>query len=87
MEASVSLKSFCWPVLFSFCCHWFGCPPEMKHVAALLLLKLGGNDAPDAAAIKAVIEAAGGEADEAAITSLLGDLEGKVRQGHSHTRV
>jgi ribosomal protein L12E/L44/L45/RPP1/RPP2 len=52
----------------------------MKHVAALLLLKLGGKDAPDAAAIKAVIEAAGGEADEAAITSLLGDLEGKVRR-------
>lgn len=49
----------------------------MKHVAAALLLKLGGKSA-DAASIKAVVTAAGGEADEAAITSLLADIEGKV---------
>jgi tetrahydromethanopterin S-methyltransferase subunit G len=50
----------------------------MKHVAAYLLLALGGKEA-NAASIKAVITAAGGEADDDEITRLLAAMEGKVR--------
>ena len=36
----------------------------MKEVAAYVLCLLGGNKSPDAAAVKSVITAAGGEADD-----------------------
>jgi large subunit ribosomal protein LP2 len=49
----------------------------MKCVAAYALLVVGGNAAPSAADVIKVIVAAGGEADEAQIAALLGDLEGK----------
>lgn len=48
----------------------------MIEVAALLLCKLGGKDG-SAADIKAVLEAAGVDANEDAITKLTGDLDGK----------
>lgn len=49
----------------------------MRHLAAYLLLVLGGNASPNAEQVNAVIAAAGGEADEAKVTALLADLEGK----------
>jgi ribosomal protein L12E/L44/L45/RPP1/RPP2 len=49
----------------------------MRHLAAYLLLVLGGNATPSAEQVNAVITAAGGEADEAKVTALLADLEGK----------
>jgi len=49
----------------------------MKEIAAYALLVLGGNAAPDAAAIKAVIAATGAEAEEEKITQLLEDLKDK----------
>lgn len=49
----------------------------MKYLAAYLLLVQGGNAAPSAADIKAVVESVGAEVDEARINELLSSLEGK----------
>ncbi|KAL6851278.1 60S acidic ribosomal protein P2 [Amphichorda felina] len=49
----------------------------MKHLAAYLLLTLGGNTAPKAADIKAVLSAVGIEADDERLNSLISELEGK----------
>ena len=49
----------------------------MKHLAAYLLLGLGGNSSPSAEDIKEVLGAVGIEADEERLTSLLSELEGK----------
>ena len=49
----------------------------MRYLAAYVLLVLGGNATPSAEQVSAVITAAGGEADEAALATLIGDLEGK----------
>ena len=51
----------------------------MRHLAAYLLLRLGGNNAPDAAAVTAVLTSVGVEADAEAVAKLIADLEGKVR--------
>ena len=48
----------------------------MLEIAALVLCKLGGKDG-SADDIKAVLEAAGAEVDEDALTKLTGDMEGK----------
>ena len=48
----------------------------MQEIAAFLLCKLGGK-AGSADEIKAVIAAAGGEANEDAVSQLVGDIEGK----------
>lgn len=50
---------------------------NMKLIAAYALLVIGGKEAPTAEEVTAVVTAAGGEVDEAALASLLGDLEGK----------
>jgi len=49
----------------------------MKHLAAYLLLSLGGNTSPSAADIKAVLESVGIEADNERLEKLLSELEGK----------
>lgn len=49
----------------------------MKHLAAYLLLVLGGNVSPTAKDIKNVLEAVGIEADENQMKKLLGELKGK----------
>lgn len=49
----------------------------MKHLAAYLLLGLGGNASPSAADIKSVLESVGIEADEDRLSNLLSELEGK----------
>ena len=49
----------------------------MKHLAAYLLLKLGGNDSPSAADIKTALSTVGVEVDDANLSKLLADLEGK----------
>jgi ribosomal protein L12E/L44/L45/RPP1/RPP2 len=59
----------------------------MKHLAAYLLLGLGGNTSPSAKDIKAVLESVGIEADNERLTALLSELKGKdineVRIGSS----
>ena len=49
----------------------------MKHLAAYLLLQLGGNSSPSAKDIKAVLSAGGIEADEERLDKLIEELEGK----------
>ena len=49
----------------------------MKHLAAYLLLKLGGNDSPSASDIKTALSTVGVEVDDANLSKLLADLEGK----------
>ena len=50
---------------------------KMKHLAAYLLLGLGGNTSPSAADVKAVLESVGIEADESRLSTLISELEGK----------
>ena len=49
----------------------------MKHLAAYLLLKLGGNDSPSADDITTALSTVGVEVDSEALDRLLSDLEGK----------
>jgi len=49
----------------------------MKHIAAYALLVLGGNDAPDAAAVEKVLKEAGVKADSDKVTALVEALKGK----------
>lgn len=49
----------------------------MKHLAAYLLLGLGGNASPSAADVKSVLESVGIEADDERLNKLISELEGK----------
>ena len=49
----------------------------MKHLAAYLLLGLGGNASPSAADVKKVLESVGIEADDERLDTLISELEGK----------
>lgn len=49
----------------------------MKHLAAYLLLGLGGNASPSAADIKGLLESVGIEADDERLEKLLSELDGK----------
>ncbi|KXT02579.1 hypothetical protein AC578_10669 [Pseudocercospora eumusae] len=49
----------------------------MKHLAAYLLLGLGGNTSPSAEDIKGLLSAVGVEADQERLEKLLSELEGK----------
>ena len=49
----------------------------MKHLAAYLLLQLGGNTSPSASDIKEVLSSVGIEADGERLDKLISELEGK----------
>ena len=49
----------------------------MKHLAAYLLLGLGGNTSPSAKDIKGVLESVGVDADDERLEKLLSELDGK----------
>lgn len=49
----------------------------MKHLAAYLLLALGGNSSPSAADVKKVLESVGIEADSDRLDTLISELNGK----------
>ncbi|KAF2754284.1 ribosomal protein 60S [Pseudovirgaria hyperparasitica] len=49
----------------------------MKHLAAYLLLGIGGNTSPSAADVKAVLESVGIEADDERLDKLISELKGK----------
>ncbi|KAL1924764.1 ribosomal protein P2 [Calcarisporiella thermophila] len=49
----------------------------MRHLAAYLLLNLGGNANPTADDIKKILSTVGIEADEERLSKLLSELEGK----------
>ena len=50
----------------------------MQEAAAYILLVLGGNATPSADDVKNVITAAGAEANDDLIATLVGDMEGKT---------
>merc|ERR1712212_178839 len=50
---------------------------KMRYVAAYLLAQLGGNDAPDADAIKAILSSVGVDADEEKLSKVISELSGK----------
>ena len=52
----------------------------MKHLAAYLLLSLGGNTSPSSDDIKGVLSSVGIDADEERLDKLISDLEGKDLQ-------
>lgn len=49
----------------------------MRHIAAYLLLQLGGNANPSSADIKKVLSAVGIEADDERLGKLISELKGK----------
>ena len=49
----------------------------MRHVAAYLLLQIGGNASPSADDIRKVLDSVGIETDEDRLSKLLSELEGK----------
>jgi large subunit ribosomal protein LP2 len=49
----------------------------MKHLAAYLLLGLGGNSSPSAKDIKGLLDSVGIEADKDRLDKLLSELKGK----------
>lgn len=52
----------------------------MKHLAAYLLLSLGGNSSPSADDVKKVLESVGIEADDERLEKLISELDGKDLQ-------
>ncbi|KAI9819550.1 MAG: 60S acidic ribosomal protein P2 [Pycnora praestabilis] len=52
----------------------------MKHLAAYLLLGLGGNTSPSSEDIKSVLESVGIETDDERLEKLLSELKGKDLQ-------
>ena len=52
----------------------------MKHLAAYLLLGLGGNTEPSADDIKGVLSSVGIDADEERLDKLIDELKGKDLQ-------
>ena len=49
----------------------------MRHLAAYLLLQIGGNTSPSAEDIKKVLGAVGIEADDERLEKLIAELDGK----------
>ena len=49
----------------------------MKHIAAYLLLQLGGNESPSAADIKSLLDSVSISADDERLDKLISELEGK----------
>ena len=52
----------------------------MKHLAAYLLLTLGGNASPSAEDVKGVLASVGIDADEERLDTLIAELKGKDLQ-------
>lgn len=52
----------------------------MKHLAAYLLLALGGNSSPSEKDVKTVLESVGVEADDERLSKLISELKGKDLQ-------
>ncbi len=50
---------------------------KMKHLAAYLLLTIGGNSSPSAKDVKNVLESVGIEADDERLSTLISELKGK----------
>jgi len=51
---------------------------QMRYIAAYLLAALGGNAAPDAAAVKAILDSVGVSTDDASLDKVIAELKGKT---------
>lgn len=62
---------------------------KMKHLAAYLLLTIGGNASPSESDVKQVLESVGIEADDERLSTLISELKGKDIQEvcATHTRL
>eukprot|EP00127_Corallochytrium_limacisporum_P000205 Clim_evm22s7 gene=Clim_evmTU22s7 len=49
----------------------------MRYIAAYLLAQLGGNESPDAAAVKKILESVGVSVDDESLNSVISELSGK----------
>ena len=49
----------------------------MRHIAAYLLLQIGGNVSPTASDVKKVLAVVGVEADDERLDKLISELKGK----------
>ena len=49
----------------------------MRHLAAYLLLTLGGNESPSASDVKKVLDSVGIDADDDRLDKLINELKGK----------
>ena len=49
----------------------------MKHIAAYLLLVLGGNESPSAEDVQKALSSVGVEVDDSVLSKLIADLDGK----------
>ena len=49
----------------------------MRHIAAYLLLQIGGNASPSAADVKALLSTVNIDADESRLEKLIAELKGK----------
>lgn len=49
----------------------------MRHIAAYLLLQIGGNASPSAADVRKLLSAVGIEADDSRLDTLISELNGK----------
>lgn len=59
----------------------------MRHIAAYLLLVLGGNESPSAEDVTKLLSSVGIDADADRVGKLVGALEGKVRPGRAQPSV
>jgi large subunit ribosomal protein LP2 len=60
----------------------------MKHLAAYLLLTLGGNSSPSEKDIKTVLESVGIEGDDERLSALISELKGKdINEVHTPTNI
>ena len=57
----------------------------MRHIAAYLLLQIGGNASPSSDDIKKVLAAVGIEADDERLEKLISELKGKDVNAVSHS--
>lgn len=58
---------------------------KMKHLAAYLLLGLGGNTSPSAKDVKEVLSSVGIDADDDRLDKLISELKGKDLQEVSYS--
>ena len=56
----------------------------MRHIAAYLLLQIGGNASPSSSDVKKVLSTVGIEADDDRLDKLISELKGKDVNAVSH---
>jgi ribosomal protein L12E/L44/L45/RPP1/RPP2 len=72
--------------MHNVCARLIASHPQMRHIAAYLLLQIGGNASPSAGDVKSLLATVGIDAEEERLEKLISELEGKdvnsVRPSH-----